>query len=75
MINQWMVDRALLPRHFERSWRTRWRTFRRHWWPGRAGLREVVKRRFHRGVVLYTERELQPLGDGIWAVPFTGLWG
>jgi hypothetical protein len=41
---------------------------------GLAALREVVGKRFHRGVVLYTGRESLPFGSNLWALPMSALW-
>ena len=41
---------------------------------GLTALREVVGKRFHRGVVLYTGREALPFGSDLWALPVSALW-
>ena len=38
-------------------------------------LRAAHGRRFLAGVVLYTGAETKPLGDRLWAVPVSALWG
>ena len=37
-------------------------------------LAESAKRRFHRGVVLYTGAEVVPFGANLHAVPIEALW-
>lgn len=37
-------------------------------------LRGRIGERFHRGVILYTGRQLLPFGERIWAVPVEALW-
>lgn len=41
---------------------------------GLTALREVVGKRFYRGVVLYTGRETLPFGSNLWALPVSALW-
>ncbi len=41
---------------------------------GLEALREVAGKRFHRGIVLYTGREMLPFGAGIWALPLSAVW-
>ena len=37
-------------------------------------LRSVARKRFHRGVVLYTGRQALPFGPGLHALPISALW-
>jgi predicted AAA+ superfamily ATPase len=42
-----------------------------------TGLRVLAQasgKRFHRGIVLYTGREIVSFGSNLWAVPMEGLW-
>lgn len=41
---------------------------------GLEALREVVGKRFHRGIVLYAGRETLPFGADIWALPLSAVW-
>ena len=38
-------------------------------------LRDAVGDRFAAGVVLYLGDRVVPLGDRVWALPVTSLWG
>lgn len=42
---------------------------------GLKRLASVAGDRFKMGVLLYDGSETLPLGDGLWAAPFTSLWG
>lgn len=41
---------------------------------GLEELRDVAGARFHRGVILYTGREVLPLTPEVWAMPIDALW-
>jgi predicted AAA+ superfamily ATPase len=43
-------------------------------WASLAKLRDVTGDRFQTGVVLYAGERTLPLGDRLWALPFSGLW-
>ena len=42
---------------------------------GRKKLASLAGNRFKMGVLLYDGTETMPLGNGIWAVPLSTLWG
>lgn len=41
---------------------------------GLEALREAARKRFHRGVVLYTGREALAFGADLWGLPVSALW-
>lgn len=42
---------------------------------GMRTFAELAGERFHRGLVVYTGREVVPFGQGVYAVPVESLWG
>ena len=42
---------------------------------GLKKLANIAGEQFQLGVLLYDGAEIMPLGDRIWAVPFSSLWG
>lgn len=42
---------------------------------GLKKLASLAGKQFKMGVLLYDGRETMPIGDGIWAVPLSSLWG
>lgn len=42
---------------------------------GLRAFASSVGRRFHRGILLHTGETAAPMGDGIWALPVSALWG
>jgi uncharacterized protein len=44
-------------------------------WRALEKLRDACGERFRAGVVIYTGERTLPLGDRLWAVPVSGLWG
>ena len=38
-------------------------------------MANIAGEQFQLGVLLYDGAEIMPLGDRIWAVPFSSLWG
>ncbi len=43
-------------------------------WRGLEALRELLGRRFHRGILLHTGSAAVPHGDRLWALPVDSLW-
>lgn len=41
---------------------------------GLKSLAEATKKRFHRGIVLYTGTQILPFGEGMFAMPISSLW-
>jgi hypothetical protein len=50
-------------------------TLRSFWLRGLKKLASVTGDVFKMGVLLYDGTETMPMGDGLWAVPLSTLWG
>jgi uncharacterized protein len=49
-------------------------TLRPQDWKWLAALRDARSERFKAGIVVYSGEQTIPLGDRLWAVPYSGLW-
>ena len=41
---------------------------------GLKRLKEVAKKKFIRGIILYTGSTMVPFGKDLWAIPINSLW-